>query len=277
MPQHVERVGQIAPRWHGLAERQLPARTLAHGLDCTGKSADHKSETRDAYDRLAPVWAESTYDGPFNRHLERPALRELIPQPLAGMTVMDAGCGAGAQCEWLLDHGAEVVGFDLSPAMIKQARHRCRDRARFFVADLAEPLPVEARCLDGITCSLALHYLENWETPLRSFVDALRPHGWLVLSLDHPFGPPLPTESGGYFDTELVSETWNKQGVEVTQRFWRRPLSAAVDAFSDAGFVIDRIAEPQPSPEALRQFPEELGAVNGTPWFIVYRLIVRAT
>jgi hypothetical protein len=80
---------------------------------------------------------------------------------------------------------------------------------------------------------------------------------------------------GGYFDTELVSDVWVKEDVEVTQRFWRRPLSAAVDAFSDAGFLLERIAEPQPSPEALRQFPEELSSVNGKPWFIVYRLILR--
>jgi SAM-dependent methyltransferase len=131
--------------------------------------------------------------------------------------------------------------------------------------------------MGGITCSLALHYLEDWVTPLRSFAGALRPDGWLVLSLDHPFGPPLPTQSGGYFDTELVTDAWNKQGVEVTQRFWRRPLSAAVGAFSDAGFVIERIGEPQPSPEALNRFPEDLGKVNGMPSFIVYRLILRAT
>ena len=235
----------------------------------------HKSETRDAYDRLASVWAESTDEGPFNGLLERPALRELIPRPLAGMTVMDAGCGAGAQCEWLLEHGADVVGFDLSPAMIEQARQRCGDRVRLFVGDLAEPLSVVAHSLDGITCSLALHYLEDWVTPLSSFASTLRPDGWLVLSLDHPFGPLLPTQSGGYFDTELITDTWNKQGVEVTQRFWRRPLFAAADAFSQAGFVIDRIAEPQPSSEALRQFPDELSRVAGRPWFIVYRLILR--
>ena len=221
--------------------------------------------------RRAPMTDRSTGT------LERPALRALVPQPLRGLTVMDAGCGAGAQCEWLLNHGADVVGFDLSPAMIEQARQRCGDRARFFVGDLEQPLSVEAHSIDGITCSLALHYLEDWGAPLRSFADALRPDGWLVLSLDHPFGPPLPSQSGGYFDTELVTDTWNKQGVEVRQRFWRRPPSVGVvGAFSDAGFVIDRIGEPQPSPEALRRFPEELAQVNGTPWFIVYRLILRA-
>jgi hypothetical protein len=108
--------------------------------------------------------------------------------------------------------------------------------------------------------------------PLPSFAAALRPGGWAVISLDHPFGPPSPAQRGGYFDTELVADTWRKSDVEVTQHFWRRPLSAMLAAFADAGFLVDRIGEPQPDEDARRRFPAELGAVTGVPMFIVYRL-----
>ena len=236
---------------------------------------EHTRLTRDAYDQLAPVWASTTDHGPFNGLLERPALRSLVPRPLEGKLVLDAACGSGAQCEWLLDEGADVIGIDISPAMVHESSRRCGGRARFFVADLAEPLPIEPETLDGITCSLALHYLRDWSEALRSFRTALRPSGWLVLSLDHPFSPPLPSQQGGYFDTELVSDTWQKGTVEVTQHFWRRPLSDVFEAFAAAGFVIDRIAEPQPTPEALELFPVDLQAVDGTPGFIVYRLLPR--
>lgn len=222
------------------------------------------------------MWSATTDDGPFNGYLERPAFRSLVPLELAGATVLDAGCGSGAQAEWLLEQGAEVVGVDLSPAMVDEARRRCAGRGRFFVADLAEPLPVDPNSVDGVTCSLALHYLEDWTIPLRSFARALRPEGWVVLSLDHPFGPPLATQQGGYFETELVSDTWNKAGIEVVQHFWRRPLSVTIDAFADAGFVVDRVAEPQPSAEALRRFPDELDPLVGVPTFVVYRLRVAA-
>jgi SAM-dependent methyltransferase len=204
--------------------------------------------------------------------LERPALRSLVPASLAGAVVLDAGCGSGAQAEWLLDQGAEVLGVDLSPRMIEEARRRCRGRGRFAVADLAEPLPVEPQSLDGVTSSLALHYVRDWSVPLLSFASALRPGGWAVISLDHPLGPRLPSQQGGYFDTELVADTWHTADGEVTQRFWKRPLSAVADAFADAGFVIDRIAEPQPSREALDRYPSELAGVVGIPTFIVYRL-----
>ncbi len=232
----------------------------------------HTSSTRSAYDRLAPVWSATTDDGPFNGGLERPALRTLIPRPLTGSTVLDAGCGSGAQCAWLLDQGADVIGVDLSPRMVEAAAERCGGRGRFVVADLAEPLPVPPGSLNGITSSLALHYLRDWSTALASFATVLRPDGWVVLSLDHPFGPPLAGQRGGYFDTELVSDTWRKSDVEVTQRFWRRPLAATVNAFGDTGFAVDGIIETRPDPQAVDRWPDELGSLTDIPTFIIYRL-----
>lgn len=237
--------------------------------------ADHNQRTREAYDRLAAVWSATTDQGPWNGLLERPALQALVPAPLTGATVLDAGCGAGAQASWLLDQGADVVAFDISPNMVEEARRRCDGRGRFEVADLSRPLPLEPGSLDGITCSLALHYVEDWSVPMASFAAALRPGGWAVISLDHPFGPPLKSQRGGYFDKELVSDSWRKGDIEVTQHFWRRPIGEAFGAFADAGFAVDRIAEPQPSAEALRQFPDELADIVGVPMFIVYRLWLR--
>ena len=240
--------------------------------DVPANQAEHTLRTREAYDRLAAVWSSTTDDGPFNGLLERPALKALVPGDLTGAAVLDAGCGSGAQAQWLLEQGADVVAVDVSPRMIEEAERRCAGRGRFLVADLAEPLPLEPRSLDGITCSLALHYVADWSVPLRSFASALRPGGWAVISLDHPFGPATSSQRGGYFDTELVSDTWSKGDVEVTQHFWRRPLAAVFGAFADAGFMVDRVAEPRPSAEALRLFPDELGDFAGVPLFIVYRL-----
>jgi ubiquinone/menaquinone biosynthesis C-methylase UbiE len=125
--------------------------------------AEHTLQTRDAYDRLAAVWSSTSDEGPFNGFLERPALRALVPEDLRGAVVLDAGCGSGAQAKWLLEHGADIVAVDISPRMIEEAERRCAGRGRFLVADLARQLPLEPRSLDGITCSLALHYTRGLE------------------------------------------------------------------------------------------------------------------
>jgi hypothetical protein len=56
--------------------------------------AELRARTREAYERLAPVWSSTTDEGPINGRLERPALRSLVPTPLDGATVLDAGCGS---------------------------------------------------------------------------------------------------------------------------------------------------------------------------------------
>ena len=70
----------------------------------------------------------------------------------------------------------------------------------------------------------------------------------------------------------VLGWTNGKIFIPLSFRFWKRPLSAVASAFADAGFGIDRIAEPRPSPEALERYPAELADIADIPNFIVYRL-----
>lgn len=238
----------------------------------TSRDADvHRADTRETYDRLAPVWAASTDDGFWNEWLERRTLRRLLPASVEGLAVLDAACAAGAHSRWLLDRGAAVTGIDLSPAMVAEATARSHDRGRFLMADLAEPLPLADRTFDGVLSSLTLDYLEDWSAPLASFARVLRPGGWLIVSDGHPAAPFKGQARPDYFATEMLSDSWTKGDVTVTSRFWRRPLEAVVGAFADAGFVLERLAESRLDDEARRRFPEEAAKVDGVPWFIAYR------
>ena len=161
--------------------------------------AAHRAHTRQAYDRLAPVWSSTTDDGPFNGGLERPALRSLVPTPLDGgqgaRRRVRVGGPSASGC-WLW--GGRRGGCGPEPGHGGRGRRpRCDDRGTFLVADLGQPLDIMAGSLDGITCSLVLHYLEDWSEAMRSFATVLRPGGWMVVSLHHPFGPALPGERGG--------------------------------------------------------------------------------
>ena len=62
--------------------------------------------------------------------------------------------------------------------------------------------------------------------------------------------PPAP-----YFETVLLTDTWSKGGREFQVRFYHRPISAIVDALADAGFLIERIPEPLPDPDAFPDPP----------------------
>jgi SAM-dependent methyltransferase len=235
-------------------------------------SEAHRAATRLAYDRLAPVWDE-TDDNLWNEALERTMVRRLLPAELTGMSVLDAGCAAGAHAEWLAAHGAQVTALDLSSAMVRAAQARLGAGA-LLVGDLDAGLPFVDEVFDGVLCSLVLHYLADMAPALREFRRVLRPGGWLLLTLDHPAN--FEDRRDDYFATRLITDTWMKKGVAVEQTFWRRPLEATVDDLAAAGFLLERIGETQPDEEARRRFPEEAAMIEGSPTFIGYLAVPAA-
>ena len=57
-----------------------------------------------------------------------------------------------------------------------------------------------------------------------------------------------------------------------TVTFWRRPLTAATDAISKAGFLIDRLVEARPSPELEILDPRAFQELATGPFFMHLRL-----
>ena len=76
-----------------------------------------------------------------------------------------------------------------------------------------------------------------------------------------------------YFDTVLVTDTWEKGGRTFTMRFYHRPLSAIVDALADAGFLIERIPEPLPDADAFAASPDFYERMTHRPMFLFVRAI----
>jgi hypothetical protein len=90
----------------------------------------------------------------------------------------------------------------------------------------------------------------------------------------HSDGPgrrvPLSTHCPeDYFAFLRVSEVWVKPH---TVSFWRRPLTAAADAISEAGFLIDRLVEARPNPELEKRDPSSFQELSTAPCFIHLRL-----
>ena len=56
---------------------------------------------------------------------EWPSLRAMLP-PMAGLEVLDLGCGFGYFCRWAVEQGASrVTGLDLSEKMLAEAERNC--------------------------------------------------------------------------------------------------------------------------------------------------------
>jgi trans-aconitate methyltransferase len=84
----------------------------------------------------------------------RPRLEDVIAGP---DETVQAPCGPGLYVEELVRHGAHVIGFDQSPALIELARQRVDSAADLRVHDLTQPLSwVGDASIDLVVCALAL-------------------------------------------------------------------------------------------------------------------------
>lgn len=104
------------------------------------------------FERSAARWAVLTSVSPVNRirasvrrgrDQMRATLLGWLPDRLDGLAVLDAGCGTGSLAIEASRRGAQVLGVDLSPGLIQEARSRaaaarCDDRLRFRVGDMLD-------------------------------------------------------------------------------------------------------------------------------------------
>jgi SAM-dependent methyltransferase len=226
---------------------------------------------RETYDAMAADYVAHFESNPFTALYERPGLRALMP-PVAGRRVLDAGCGTGRASVWLADQGADVVGVDVSPQMLRRAQADV-PAGTFLVTDLAEPLPFADESFDVVVSSLVMHYLRDWVPTLRELRRVLRPDGALVMSTHHPAMDAELAGSDDYFAVELLRDVWTVGGRDHEVRFWHRPLSAMFAAFKAAGFRVDELSEPQPLPEVRERFPDAWERLTAKPHFLFLRLV----
>jgi ubiquinone/menaquinone biosynthesis C-methylase UbiE len=238
--------------------------------------ADRKSKpvAQDAYNDLAEAYAALVDTKPHNAYYERPAMFSLLPN-VNGKVALDVGCGPGAYAEWLVAHGAQVVAFDANKKMVRLARQRLGDKAQVLLANLEAPLDFLADAsFDLIIAPLVMDYVKDWEPALEEFYRVLKLGGFLVFSMEHPYGKfYIHRETGNYFNVELVEYTWRGFGKPVIVPSYRRPLSGVINPLLKTGFTLDLILEPLPTQEFKLVDPEEYKELTRSPGFMCVRAI----
>jgi ubiquinone/menaquinone biosynthesis C-methylase UbiE len=221
------------------------------------------------YEPFAFEFEAHAQSSAYNAHYDRPALLDLIGE-VAGLRVLDVGCGPGLYAEELLERGATVTAFDSSPEMVKLAKNRTGQRADVRVWDLEQPLTWLLDADQDIALmALVLHHIDNRHQALSELHRVLRPGGRLVVSTVHPTDDWLRL-GGSYFDRVAVEEIWQ---TNWHVRYWRQPLEAWIREFNDAGFLIERLVEPRPAQTMALPYPAVQKKLERAPGFIAFRLL----
>ncbi|MGA8845029.1 MAG: class I SAM-dependent methyltransferase [Nocardioides sp.] len=198
------------------------------------------------YDQFAAEYSARNENSLFNAYYERPEMIRLAGE-VAGLEVLDAGCGSGPLSAALHAKGAIVSGFDLSPAMVELARERLGQGADVRVADLGGPLPYPDNAFDLVVASLSLHYVKDWASALAELRRVLKPGGRLTVSIIHPMIYAIVYPDADYFALTKYSEDYDYDDRTIWMTYWHRPLQDVLNTFIDAGFGIKRLTEPPPA------------------------------
>ena len=159
-PEEIERFAALAERWW---DRHGAFRAL-HALN----------PVRIAYVRDALV-----ADAPPDARADTSPLK-----PLAGLRILDVGCGGGLMAEPLCRLGANVVAIDAAEANVRAARHHAEEQglAIDYRYATAEALAADGERFDAV---LALEIVEH-VADLDVFADAcaslVKPGGTLVVA-----------------------------------------------------------------------------------------------
>jgi SAM-dependent methyltransferase len=138
----------------------------------------------------------------YENHWKRVALELLAGHEprLAGMTLLDYGCGRGETLEYARNYGMEATGLDVDPECVRIASAH----GRAELLDLADPArQVGTDSYDVVTCFHVLEHVDNPKQVLtmlrraaRRYVVTAVPNLRLINNLRRPRREPIRVNEG---------------------------------------------------------------------------------
>jgi SAM-dependent methyltransferase len=191
-------------------------------------------DLRTSYDRVAHEYARRLADELEHKPLDRRLLDRFAGAVRGVGPACDLGCGPGQVARYLHERGVPVVGVDLSPVMVEEARRR-NEGIDFRVGDLRS-LEFEEGAFAGVVAFYSLIHVPRPEVgvALGEMWRVLRPGGLLLLAFH-------------VGDETVHRDEWWGEPVSVDFHFYR--TAAMVPLVRAAGLDVVDVVERGPFPE----------------------------
>jgi 2-polyprenyl-3-methyl-5-hydroxy-6-metoxy-1,4-benzoquinol methylase len=229
------------------------------------------------YDQFADQYArmvERPSEGEISPYhdLVLPCLLEFVGD-VAGLTVLDAGCGEGYVARILADRGASVVAVDISSRLIELAQsHTLNRRIEYLAHDLSTPLPQYAHHFDLVVSNLVLNDVHDYEGFARTLGSVVKREGCLVLSMNNPYSAVVRNKVRNYFDSGKAAEYAGLASKGVRVLFFHRTFEEYVTTFRDAGFLLRSLSDVCPT-RAMNRDGSASQKYYRFPFFMVLEFI----
>lgn len=190
-----------------------------------------------------------------NDALERPIFLELAGD-LAGLDIIDLGCGNAAFGKEALDRGARSYqGIEVSRAMVDLACQTLAGTSGNVCHEKIEMWRSREQQVDLVTSRLALHYVEHLMPVFQEVYTALRSGGRFVVSVEHPVITSNFASSADGRRTTWLVDNYFKPGARVHTWLghevikYHHTLEKYFDLLINAGFQLECIRESRPQKE----------------------------
>ncbi len=209
---------------------------------------EFKAATQPGYDAVAEEYAARFFDELAAKPLDR-ALLDCLVELTRGLGVIaDMGCGPGQIARYLADHGAQAMGIDLSPEMVRLAQRLSPD-ILFRVGDMLA-LDLGANSLGGIAAFYSVIHAPPDQIPqvMREFCRVLRLGGLALLAfhigdevrhLDEWWEKPVSLDFH-FYQIEALARRLEEAGFRIEARIERAPYVGSVEHPSQRGYILAR-------------------------------------
>lgn len=225
-------------------------------------------------DDRATAYGELEFPGTY--YLAFRDIPKLIAQHVRGRTALDFGCGAGRSTRFLKELGFDVVGVDISEAMLREARRRDPEGSYHLLSGNGLG-SIGHRRFDLILCAFTFDNIpgpSNRVELFRQLGERLAPHGCIINLVS---APEIYVNEWVSFSTAEFHENRYARSGDVVRIIMldvpdRRPIedvlwsdSDYLDTYAAAGLSVVDVHKPLGLPSDPYQWVSEK---NVSPWTI---------
>jgi SAM-dependent methyltransferase len=190
---------------------------------------------RESYDSVARTYAAHLASELSGKPLDRHLLNRFAEEVRGRGLVADLGCGPGHVARYLHDQGVTMIGIDLSPQMIEEAR-RLNPELEFKVGDVRK-LSLPDASFVGVIAFYSIVHLAPDELPaiMAELRRMLMPGGLIlvafhigrdVVHVDELFGEPVNLDFRFYVPADVI-DALRATGLVVIEQVEREPYPGA--------------------------------------------------
>jgi len=206
------------------------------------------------WDISAAAWIEGQGElGDLSRQaILDPCLDQLFLN-VAGLSILDVGCGEGRYARKFEARGALVTGIDPVQEFVDLAQRRLPSGT--FIKAFGESLPLPDSSFDVVLSYLSLVDIPDYVRAIKEMSRVLKPGGQIVMATvsnvasttdgwaKDSSGARLYRTVDRYMEEFAMDLAW--AGLQIVN--FHRPLSHILGAFFECALVMDQFIEPLPA------------------------------